>query len=181
MKLVIGVIGPALPEYQRNKKTSGRIEREAEEIGELLAKRGAIVMTGGMDGVMESVCKGARKVGGITIGTPGRARGVSNRFVDIEILTPIDVGDFLFTGSWTCGSIIAFPGGAGTMAELCLAYRLGKPIIIMKGMDPFYDSLVGKYFDNGKVVRFMGAGSPKEAVDKALKAARQDIKKAGKL
>ncbi len=181
MKPVVGVIGPASTEYPADRQVAKRMEGEAEEVGRLLAKGGAVVLTGGMDGIMEAAGRGAKAGVGLTVGTPGRARGSSNRFTDIEILTPIGIGDFLFAGSWTCDSLVVFPGGAGTMAELCLAYRLKKPIIIMKGYDRSYDRLAGGYMDNGKLVRLMGASSPQEAARTALQKARQNIKKAGEL
>lgn len=181
MKPVIGVIGPAKSEYPKNLELVVRLEKETEEVGRLLAKSGAFVLTGGMDGVMEIACKGAKLGGGTTIGTPGRTRGLSNKYVDIEILTPIDTGDFLFAGNWTSDSMIVFPGGAGTLAELCLGYRLGKTMIIMEGYDPYYEKLVGNFMDNGEIVRLLGASTPEKAVEIALEAARQNIKKPGEL
>lgn len=159
-KLQIGVIGPAKGEC------SEKVEPLAERIGYLLAKENCIVVTGGADGVMEAACRGAKKAGGLTVGTPGRGRGTSNRFVDIEILTPMDIGDFLFAGTWTCDGFIAIPGGAGTLAELCLAYRCRKPVVIMKGFQDFYDSLTGDFLDNRKEVQFSGAETAEDAVRK---------------
>jgi len=177
---VIGVIGPARAEYPASAGLVARLERDAEAVGRLLAEAGAVVMTGGTDGVMEASSRGAKLAGGLTLGTPGRVAGSSNRFVDIEILTPVDVGDFLFAGCWTCNAFIVFPGGAGTLAELCLAYRLKKPVVIMQGYDQSYDRLVGGFLDNGKSVKVLGASSPKEAVANALRAA-QDINRPGEL
>src|SRR3989344_311921 len=105
-KLQIGVMGPAVSEYPQDPKIKKLICRYAEKIGELLAKRGVIVFTGGMDGVMELACKGAKNKNGITVGTPGRTRNMSNKYVDIEVLTPIDVGDFIFAGILSCDAII---------------------------------------------------------------------------
>ncbi|MFQ5647695.1 MAG: TIGR00725 family protein [Candidatus Aenigmatarchaeota archaeon] len=176
-KIVIGVIGPAREEYPEDGKAAERIEKAAEITGRLIARTGAVVLTGGMDGVMEAACRGAKSAGGLTIGTPGRERGMSNRYVDIEFLTPIGIGDFLFAGTWTCDALIVVPGSAGTMAELCLAYRVKKPVIILKGFDPLYDRLVNKYADQGRFVKILGAESPKEAVAKAGEMARQNLKK----
>lgn len=167
-KIQIGVIGPAESEYPRDMVLKNKVCEFAEKIGELLAEKGAIVFTGGMDGVMELASKGAKNKNGVTVGTPGRIRESSNKYVDIEVLTPIDVGDFLFAGTLSCDAIITIPGGAGTMAELCLAYRYKKPIIIIEGISNDYDKFINNYLDEGKLVLIEGAKNPEEAVEKAI-------------
>jgi len=74
-------MGPAVSEYPRDPKTKKKVCAFAEKIGELLAQRGAIVFTGGMDGVMELASKGAKNKNGITVGTPGRTRNISNKYI----------------------------------------------------------------------------------------------------
>lgn len=167
-KIQIGVIGPAESEYPKNTDLRNKICYFAEQVGELLAEKGAIVFTGGADGVMELASKGAKNKNGTTVGTPGRTRESSNKYVDIEVLTPIDVGDFLFAGTLSCDAIITIPGGAGTMAELCLAYRNKKPIIIIEGINQDYDKLIDNYLDESKMVLIEGAKNPEEAVEKAI-------------
>jgi len=54
-------------------------------------------------------------------------------------------------------------------------------MVIMEGYDPYYDRLVGNFMDNGKTVRLLGASTPEKAVEMALAAARQNIKKPGEL
>lgn len=173
-RLQIGVIGPALEEYPQDAALRSKVEDSAEEAGRMIAKSGAILITGGADGVMEAASRGAKQAGGTTIGTPGRMRGTSNEFVDIEILTPIDVGDFLFAGTWSCDAFIVIPASAGTMAEMCLAYRLKKPIIVLKGISQDYDKFVDNYMDEGKFVKIYGANTPQEAVELALKLSKVD-------
>jgi len=174
-KLQIGVIGPAKKEYPKDKKLKKRISKIAEKIGELLAKENVILITGGADGVMESVSRGVKKKNGISVGTPGRNRKSSNEYVDIEILTPIDIGDFLFVGILSSDAIIAIPGGAGTLAELCLAYRYKKPIVVLKGIDKNYDKLINNYLDESKLVSIKGSESPEEIVKKAIKLAKNNL------
>lgn len=172
-KLQIGVIGPAESEYPKNIILRNKIIRMAEKIGKLLAKNKAIVFTGGTDGIMEVVSLGAKKENGITVGTPGKTRKTSNKYIDVEILTPIDVGDFIFAGVLSSDAIITIPGGAGTMAELCIAYRYKKPIIIIKGLNKDYDRLINNYLDEGKSVLIYGAKGPEDAVKKALLMAKK--------
>lgn len=176
-KIQIGVIGPAESEYPKDEGLKNEICRIAERVGELLAESDAVVFTGGADGIMEIVSKGAKSKNGITVGTPGRVRKSSNEYIDIEVLTPIDVGDFLFAGTLSSDAIIVIPGGAGTMAELCLAYRCKKPIIIVEGLNKSYDELVNNYLDESKLVLLEGAKSPEEAVEKAIKMAQKEYEK----
>ena len=167
-KIQIGVIGPAECEYPKDIKLKNKICEIAEKVGELLAEKSIIVFTGGTDGVMELISKGAKRKNGITVGTPGRTRESSNKYVDVEVLTPVDVGDFLFAGTLSSDAIIVIPGSAGTLAELCLAYRYKKPIIIIEGLDKDYDKLIDSYLDESKLVLINGAKNPEEAVEKAL-------------
>jgi len=176
-KLQIGVIGPAKKEYPKNKKLGKRISKIAEKIGELLAEKNVIVITGGTDGVMEAVSGGVKKKNGINVGIPGRKRKSSNKYVDIEILTPIDIGDFLFAGILSSDAIITIPGGAGTLAELCLAYRYKKPIVVLKGFDKYYDKLINNYLDGSKLVLINSAKTPEEAVKKSIQLAKKNYEK----
>ena len=172
-KLQIGVMGPAVSEYPQNPQTKKMVCEFAEKIGELLAERGVVVFTGGMDGVMELASKGAKNKNGITVGTPGRTRNMSNKYVDIEVLTPIDVGDFIFAGILSCDAIITIPGGAGTLAEVCIAYRNKKPNVIIEGINPDYDKLINNYLDESRLILNYGAKTPEEAVKKAVKLAKR--------
>ncbi len=171
-KIQIGVIGPAQGEYPKDVKLKNEIIRTAEKIGKLLAKKNIIVITGGTDGVMEIVSKGAKSEQGTTVGIPGRIRKTSNKYIDVEILTPIDVGDFLFAGILSSDAIITIPGGAGTLAELCIAYRYKKPIIIMEGFSDDYDKLINNYLDESRSILIYGAKNPEEAVEKAIRLAK---------
>jgi len=141
MNIQIGVIGPEeknIPDVLKNKFLN-----TAEEIGKIIAKNKVVLITGGCSGVAESCAKGAYKNGGITVGTPGRKRGTSVPYTTVEICTPIDVGDYIFAGILSCDSIIVFPGDAGTLAELAIAYRYKKPLVFIEGFD---ENLLNKLF-----------------------------------
>lgn len=163
----IGVIGGSFSNLPLDKVD--KILKDAETVGSLIGDRQGILISGGMDGVMEASSKGASLNGGIVIGVPGRQRNQCNQYVTVEICTPIDVGDFLFAGILSCDVIIIFPGGAGTLAEIALAYRYSKPMIIMSGFDESLDQLIGKGLDNSQKMIFQGASSPQEAIDLAFK------------
>lgn len=166
-------MGPAVSEYPRDSKLKKKVCAFAEKIGALLAQQDVIVFTGGMDGVMELASKGAKNKNGITVGTPGRTRGISNKFIDIEVLTPIDVGDFIFAGILSCDAIITIPGGAGTLAEVCIAYRNKKPNVVIEGINPDYDKLINNYLDESEQIVIYGAKNPEEAVEKAIELAKK--------
>jgi len=168
-------MGPAFSEYPQNPQIKKVVCEFAEKIGELLAERGVIVFTGGMDGVMELASKGAKNKNGITVGTPGRVRNMSNKYIDIEVLTPVDVGDFIFAGILSCDAIITIPGGAGTLAEVCMAYRNKKPNVIIEGINPDYDKLINNYLDESKLILTYGTKTPEEAVIKAIELAKKTV------
>ncbi len=172
-KLQIGVMGPDSKEYPKSGEKQKRITETAKLLGKLIAQNNATLFTGGCGGVMLYASKGAKSEGGITVGSPGRTRGASNKYVDIEIITDIDAGSFIFAGLLSCDAIIFIPGGAGTLAELCFAYRNKKRCIIMMGYDRFYDRLIGNYLDRGRSTKLLGAKIPEDAIKLALKEANQ--------
>ena len=80
MERIIGVIGAA--------DASEEEKRTSEEVGVLIAKKDCFLLCGGMGGVMEAACRGAKSAGGTTIGIlPGPEVSSANRFIDIPIVT----------------------------------------------------------------------------------------------
>lgn len=102
--------------------------RWAEEVGQRLAQKGAIVVCGGLGGVMEAVAKGAFAAGGLTVGIlPGYKARAANPFVRVVI--PSGLGharNMLVVASGD--AVIAFPGSHGTLSEVALALKLGKRV-----------------------------------------------------
>src|SRR2546422_9420805 len=101
----------------------------AEETGRLLAQRGAIVVCGGLGGVMEAVARGAKANGGTTVGIlPGADPAAANAYIDIPLATGLgEMRNFLIVH--TAHALIAIGGGVGTLSELALAQRIGKPVV----------------------------------------------------
>jgi len=163
-KLQIGVIGGEEKNLPSNNKRE--ILKIAKKIGEGIAKNDAILLTGGMSGVMEAASQGAYENGGITVGTPGRERKMSNPWVTVEICTPIDIGDYLFAGIPSCDAIIVLPGGIGTLAEVLIASRYKKPLIFIKKLD--FEILKNIKLNNKFIVN-----SAKEAVKISIKLANK--------
>ena len=106
---------------------------EAEETGRLLAEAGAILLCGGLGGVMEAACRGATAAGGITIGLlPGTDPADANRFVSIPLATGL--GEMRNALLVRCAdAVIGIGGSAGTLSEIALAVRTGKPVIWLHG------------------------------------------------
>ncbi len=101
----------------------------AEEIGRELAKHDAILICGGLGGVMEAACKGASSRGGITIGIlPGDIRQAANPFVQIPIVTNLGEARNIIVIK-SAQAVIAIGGSYGTLSEIGHALRSGIPVI----------------------------------------------------
>src|SRR5256712_13197538 len=101
----------------------------AEETGRLLAQRGAIVVCGGLRGVVEAAAKGGKASGGVTVGIlPGADAAAANPYIDVPLATGLgEMRNFLIVR--TAHALIAIGGGVGTLSEIALARRIGKPVV----------------------------------------------------
>ena len=101
----------------------------AEAVGRALAERGAVVVCGGLGGVMEGACRGARAGGGLTLGIlPGADRAAANEFVDVAVATGLgEARNALVVRS--ADALIAVGGSWGTLSEIALALRAGKRVV----------------------------------------------------
>ena len=126
-KLLISVIGG----YKVDKKT----EKLAEQIGQIIAELGAILICGGLSGVMLSAAKGAKKAGGTTVGIlPGKDKAEANQYIDIPIATGLGfTRNTLVAGSPDI--VIALSGKEGTLSEIGFALSKKKPIIGLNTWD----------------------------------------------
>ena len=101
----------------------------AEEAGRLIAARGALLVCGGLGGVMEAACRGAQAAGGTTLGLlPGDDRRDANPFVDVALATGLGEGRNALVVR-AADAVVAIGGGYGTLSEIALALRAGKPVI----------------------------------------------------
>jgi uncharacterized protein (TIGR00725 family) len=101
----------------------------AESVGRELASRGAVLVCGGLGGVMEAACKGAKGGGGTTIGIlPGTDRAAGNPFVDFAIPTGLgEARNALVVRA--ADALIAIGGAYGTLSEIAFALKAGKPVV----------------------------------------------------
>jgi len=121
MRKFIGVIGASQPPDE--------LLPIAEKVGEEIAKRGGILICGGMGGIMESACKGAKRSGGLTVGIlPTMTRDSANPYIDIPIVTGIGYARNIIV-VLTSEAIIAIGGAYGTLTELAFALHFNIPVI----------------------------------------------------
>jgi uncharacterized protein (TIGR00725 family) len=100
----------------------------AEAVGAELGRRGAVVVTGGLDGVMQAACRGARSAGATTLGIlPGDDRGAANAFVSVALATGLgELRNGLVARS--ADALVAIGGGLGTLSEIAFALKAGKRV-----------------------------------------------------
>ena len=148
----IGVIGGS--------DVSPQIAGLAEEVGREIARHGAVLVCGGLGGVMEAACRGARREGGLTIGIlPGDNRQDANPHVQIPIVTGIGYARNVAVVK-SAQVVIAVDGSHGTLTEIGHALQSGIPVI---GLNTWSLSIDGRADNN--IIRVK---NPKEAVDKAM-------------
>ncbi|HQF16938.1 MAG: putative lysine decarboxylase [Methanosaeta sp. PtaB.Bin039] len=110
------------------------VRRMAGEVGRGVARSGSILLCGGLGGVMEAACQGAKEAGGLVAGILPRGREEANPFLDLLIET--DMGharNVILVRS--ADSVIALPGEAGTLSEIALALKMDRPVICLGSWD----------------------------------------------
>ena len=134
--------------------------RIAEEVGAIIARRDAVLICGGLGGVMEAAARGAKNEGGTTIGIlPGHDRRAANSCIDISIATGMGHARNVIVVS-SADAVIAVGGRAGTLSEIAHALIQGKTVV----------SLGGWSLDMTRPpsAKFFTARTPAEAVERAL-------------
>jgi len=107
----------------------------AEEVGARLASRGAVVVCGGLGGIMAAACRGAREAGGTTLGLlPGSDRSAANAWVSIVVATGLgELRNGLVVRA--ADAVIAVGGGYGTLSEIAFALKAGKAVVGLGGWE----------------------------------------------
>jgi hypothetical protein len=111
------------------------VKRMAVQVGEELARKGAVILCGGRGGVMEGVAKGAAGRGGTVIGIlPGCQRQEGNKYLTYTLPTGLgDARNAVIARS--ADALIAISGGTGTLSEIGLALKMGKTVIGLHSWD----------------------------------------------
>jgi len=153
--MIIAVIGAG--------ECTPEVAQLAEEVGRRLAEKGAILICGGLGGVMEAACRGAKSAGGTTVGIlPGTNPGDANPYVDIPIATGMGQARNVIVVA-SAQAVIAVGGGYGTLSEIGHASKLGTPVV---GLDTWNLKKEG-------YIGIMEAKSPAEAVERAIAWAKK--------
>jgi len=136
----------------------------AYEVGKEVARAGAVLVCGGLGGVMESACKGSKENNGFTIGIiPQDEFSFANGFCDVVICTGIGFArDFMIASS--ADGIIAIGGGVGTLIEMSAGYMIKKSIVVIAGSGGVADTYAGKYLDERNRVPILVAKDARSAV-----------------
>ena len=112
--------------------SGGEYEARAEEVGRLLAERGAVVVCGGLDEVMAAAARGAKAAGGTTIGVvPGETAESANEWIDHVVVTGIGHARNLAVVA-SGDAVIAVGGRWGTLAEIGYARVLGRQVVVVE-------------------------------------------------
>lgn len=126
-RLFVGVIGAG--------ECDAELAGMARTLGRVLAGVGAVVICGGMGGVMQAVCEGAQAEGGLTVGIlPGSERSQANEFVDLPIATGLGEARNLVIIR-TADVLVAIGGSYGTLSEIGFALKMGKRVIGFRTWD----------------------------------------------
>ena len=135
----------------------------AEEIGRLLAEAGALLICGGLGGVMDAAARGCRAAGGTSVGIlPGDDRADGSPHLTVRIATGLGEARNAIVAR-AADAVIAVGGEFGTLSEIALALKMGKPVV---GLGTWTLDLEGLPGDP-----LQRAVDPPEAVAKALEAA----------
>ncbi len=151
--MIIGVIGS-------DGEIGEELRRSAEKVGQLVAERGAAVVCGGLGGVMEAACKGAKSVGGLTIGIlPTMEKEDANEYVDVPIVTGMGVARNVIIVR-TADVLVAVGGRFGTLSEIAHALSMGKKVISLHSWESLGTGDAPEHL--------IFASTPKEAVELAF-------------
>src|ERR671913_2304763 len=134
------------------------------EVGKEIALSGSVLICGGLGGVMESACKGAKDNQGLTIGIlPQGDFDSANKFCDVVIPTGIGFSRNFIVATSVDGIIIV-GGGVGTLIEISVGYMLKKVMIAMSGSGGISDGYGGENIKERKKKKILKKKNPKKAV-----------------
>ncbi len=110
----------------------GEVYEMAERVGEEIAKAGCTLVCGGLGGVMEASARGAKRFKGVTVGIlPGFDGSEANEYIDIKVVTAASHARNAMIVR-TADALIAVGGRYGTLSEIALALKIGKPVVVLE-------------------------------------------------
>jgi uncharacterized protein (TIGR00725 family) len=137
----------------------------AQAIGSEIARRGAVLACGGLGGVMEAACRGAKNAGGTTLGIlPSDSKQDANKFVDYAIPTGLGYARNFLVAK-TGDAVIAIGGSAGTLSEIAISWFSDKPVVAMKNSGGWAARMAGQRIDERRDDIVHSASTAEEAVE----------------
>jgi uncharacterized protein (TIGR00725 family) len=134
-----------------------------EQVGRLIAERGAVLVCGGLGGLMEAAAGGCAAAGGTSIGIlPTGDRAEANPYLTVAVATGMGEARNAIVVR-TADAVVAIGGEFGTLSEIALALKMGKPVI---GLGTWELAKAG-----GRVEALVEARTPEDAVATAIAAA----------
>lgn len=114
---------------------AGALYDLAREVGRLVAGRGGVVVCGGLSGVMEAAARGATEAGGTAIGVlPDEDRRRASGYLTFSVAT--GMGQARNLAVVCSGDVVVAVGGEyGTLSEVGLALKVGRPVVALGGWD----------------------------------------------
>ncbi len=141
--LYIGVIGAGQCNHE--------IEILAEQVGRAIAEEGAVLVCGGLGGVMKAAAKGAKAAGGRTLGIlPGDDKNKANEYMDIAVATGIGEARNIVIIK-TADAVVALPGRYGTLSEMAFCMKIGRPLVSLSDWD--ISDEIERFTDPAKAVQ----------------------------
>ncbi|MFO7766565.1 MAG: TIGR00725 family protein [Pelovirga sp.] len=135
-QLIIGVIGAG------DASENGR--KKAYQVGRQVAERGAVLACGGLGGVMEAAAQGCFEAGGEVIGIlPGDSAATANAYVTHPVVTAMGHARNIILVQ-TSAALIAVEGGYGTLSEIAVACKIGKPVVLLDSWADIDDTLTAE-------------------------------------
>jgi uncharacterized protein (TIGR00725 family) len=147
----------------------------AGAVGRLLAERGCTLVCGGLGGAMAAACRGAKGAGGVTVGIiPGYDDRAANPWVDHVICTGLGQARNTLVAA-TGQALIAIGGGWGTLSEIALGLRLGRPVVLLGGWAEVFAADASRTQLAHLEGTIIAAETPEAAVNAAIDAIRVQI------
>lgn len=153
-------------------RANGEDLRLAEELGRVIVEGGFRLVTGGLSGIMEATSRGARSAQGYREGDvvgilPTYSADDANGFVDIAVCTGMNHARNVVVVA-SADVVFAIGGKSGTLSEIALAWKLGKPIIVVGNAPGWASNLAGKSIDDRREDHVHGPLAPDNALRLAL-------------
>jgi len=146
----------------------GNVVEMAEDVGRNIAASGCALVCGGRGGVMAAACRGAKSVGGLTIGIlSGVDKSDANEFVDVAMPTGLGYARNVLV-VLSPDAVIAIAGSTGTLSEISMALNYGKPVVVVEGSGGVCDKLRDAFSGDERFEKIVYAPAD-NAVEEAIK------------